>query len=529
LCLITASCAPPTPPAAPGGAPANHSVPDAGPAKAAPDSGAVAQAGGDAAMTKSDDKTPMPAEDDSPPLRVSLGPSPATCGLTIGDVALYQSVKVLLVKDGVEVKHRATDVVESRQALLRVFVQASSAWTAADVSASLTITSGSEHLTLLDHRTIAGSSNDADLDSTLRFDVPAEQLTAGASYAVTLSAPTTCSEVRFPANGNAPLRARKVGSLKVKLVPLRFGADGSDRLPDTSPEQLALYRARLHAMYPVASIDLTVREPVRTSIHVTGEPAGWNDLLDAMRDLRAQDHPDDDVFYFGLIEPADTIAAYCPGACYLGLSFRPDDKAPRYQAGVGLGYTGEGSANTLTHELGHMAGRKHAPCKVSSFIDDKYPNADGKTGSWGWDERTRTLYAPDTTRDLMGYCNPAWISDYTFEALVDRLAKINSGNTKTSSLEESRAMRVMLLDQGRARWGLSTEVSGEPAGTAESAAILDANGAVIDHVQVWRAGLGEDGASLLVPSPQPGWSSIQLAGAGPLRFDEPSSVPSLER
>jgi hypothetical protein len=460
---------------------------------------------------------------------VGAGDSPTTCGLTIGDVAIYQSVKVPLVSDGVEVKHRITDVVEHRQALVRVFVKAAPGWTAGDVSAALVITAGGQQQMLVDHRTISASSTDADLESTLDFDLPAEQVTAGASYAITLAAPSACATVRYPAKGNASLRARAVGTLKVKLVPLRFAADGSDRLPDTSAEQLARYHDRLQAMYPVANVEVTVREPVRTSIHVTGEPGGWNDLLDAMRDLRAQDHPADDVFYFGLIEPADTIAAYCPDACYLGLSFRPDSPTPRYQTGVGLGYSGDASASTLAHELGHMAGRKHAPCKVNTFIDPQYPQGDGKTGSWGWDERTRTLYPPDTTRDLMGYCSPAWISDYTYGALIDRLAKINGGGNKSSSLDDAGAWRVLLADGGRVRWGVSGAVAGPQAGTAESAAILDASGAVIDHVQVWRAGLGEDGASsFLVPTPQSGWSAIQVAGAAPLGFDA-AGVPAFER
>src|SRR5205814_2908848 len=128
-------------------------------------------------------------------------------------------------------------------------------------------------------------------------------------FAVELSAPTACAAVRFPEEKLTALGARRVGKLRLKIVPIRFGADGSDRLPDTSSDQLARIRERLLAMYPVESVELSVREPVRTKLAVTGAPETWDSLLDSMRDLRAADSPDADVYYFGLIAPAETLEA----------------------------------------------------------------------------------------------------------------------------------------------------------------------------------------------------------------------------
>jgi hypothetical protein len=462
----------------------------------------------------------------APPLKTR--PGDPQCGLGISDIALYQGVKVPLVRDGVEVKQHGSDVIQKRRALVRVFLRPESGWTSAKVEGTLEIGERNQRRSFVERRTIAAASNDADLDSTLNFDVPAEQLGEGVTYSFAVTAPERCAGLRFPASGAAELETRRVGTLRVKLVPIKFGADGSDRLPDTGEEQLARFRSRLLAMFPVEAVELSVRQPVRTTIAVTGEPGGWNALLDSMRDLRAEDRPPADVYYFGLIAPARTLEDYCPGDCYLGLSFRTDLPSAEYQSGVGVGFSGDHAASVLAHEMGHLTGRKHAPCKVNTYIDPQYPQADGKTGSWGWDERTRTLHAPDTTRDLMGYCNPAWISDYTYAAITDRLARVNGGERKAASLDGSTWRVLLASGGGAARWGVAAPVVGAPAGAPEEAAVVDEAGAVLQTVEVWRSDLGEGGWSLLVPPAQPGWAAIQVVGASPLRFDAPV-VPAFER
>jgi hypothetical protein len=499
----------------------------------APEAGAAARNDGGAAPQQDSqpgkkDTDDEPAPSNEPPRQTR--PSDPKCGLSITDVALYQGVKVVLVNDGVEVKRREVDVVQQRRALMRVFLKATGNWKGGTVTAKLTVKGNRGSKTLEDQRAMARSSSDGELDSTLNFEIPAEHVAADASYVIAVTAPSACEALRFPSDGEAALGARRVGALKIKLVPIKFAADGSDRLPDTSDEQLARFRAHLLAMFPVATVELSVRAPVKSSIKVTGEPGGWNDLLDAMRDLRTQDKPGDDVFYFGLISPAKSLEAYCPDACYFGLSFRTDQPAATYQAGVGLGFGGEHSASVLAHEMGHLMGRKHAPCKTTTYLDPQYPQSEGKTGSWGFDERSRTLYSPEATRDMMGYCSPAWISAYTFDAIMDRAAQINAGQTKvaTATLEPVREWRTLVAGEGRARWGVAAPVTGTPAGIVEEATVRDRTGAVIATVPVWRHDVGEEGSwSVLVPVPQAGWHSIQVGGAPALAFDAPS-VAALE-
>ena len=45
--------------------------------------------------------------------------------------------------------------------------------------------------------------------------------------------------------------------------------------------------------------------------------------------------------------------------------------------------------------------------------DPDYPYPDGSIGVWGYDLLDGRLVDPSTA-DLMSYCDPAWISDYSF-------------------------------------------------------------------------------------------------------------------
>jgi hypothetical protein len=77
----------------------------------------------------------------------------------------------------------------------------------------------------------------------------------------------------------------------------------------------------------------------------------------------------------------------------------------------------------MAHEIGHTHGREHAPCGTSSF-DEDYPYANGTIGVRGFDRRTSTFIEP-TSNDILGFCGNQWISDYTYDGLLERVAFVN--------------------------------------------------------------------------------------------------------
>ena len=66
----------------------------------------------------------------------------------------------------------------------------------------------------------------------------------------------------------------------------------------------------------------------------------------------------------------------------------------------------------IAHELGHNMSLRHAPCRTGD-PDYHYPYPNGNIGAWGYDFQQAALVSPNTF-DLMSYCAPRWISDYSF-------------------------------------------------------------------------------------------------------------------
>jgi hypothetical protein len=213
----------------------------------------------------------------------------------------------------------------------------------------------------------------------------------------------------------------------VTLVPLRYDADGSGRLPDTSPARLTQLHDVLHALYPLADVSFTVHDAVSWTDGLTfSGNVDFTAVNDMLVNLRASDGAAFDEYYYALVVPADTFDDYCTGTCVTGQSYVVDDPANAdIRVGGGVAFPGEDAAWTLAHELGHMHGRSHAPCDAGT-TDPNFPYTNGGAGVWGWDDRTGTFVDPSVTADFMGYCSPAWVSDYTYQALYDRIEAVHA-------------------------------------------------------------------------------------------------------
>ena len=83
----------------------------------------------------------------------------------------------------------------------------------------------------------------------------------------------------------------------------------------------------------------------------------------------------------------------------------------------------------LADALGHAHGRPHSPCgppgNTPADIDPDYPYDDGTVGVWGYDITSGDLHDPDEATDFMGYCENAWVSDFTYQALHRRGRNVN--------------------------------------------------------------------------------------------------------
>jgi hypothetical protein len=100
--------------------------------------------------------------------------------------------------------------------------------------------------------------------------------------------------------------------------------------------------------------------------------------------------------------------------------------------------------------------------------DPNYPYSGAKIGVWGYNLLTQQLYDPNGFTDVMGYCFPIWISDFTYVGFLDRIKAVNSANIFVPPELKNRTYdRAWIDESGELHWlpALQMELppQGEPA------------------------------------------------------------------
>ncbi|RYZ01941.1 MAG: hypothetical protein EOO73_33795 [Myxococcales bacterium] len=441
----------------------------------------------------------------------------------IAEVAVYQGVKVSVARDGAAVPKRNADLVQGREALVRVFVAPRDGFVSRVLRARITLAEdGAAVRSFEQSLAVRGSSTEADPASTFNVELPKDAFGPSTRYAVELlEASTTAlalgssAGARFPEQGLAPVGARETGPVRVLLVPVRYETDGSGRLPDTSADQLAQMARRLYSMYPTTGVELSLRAQVATS------RADLGDMLDQMRELRATDSPPSDLAYYGMVRQAETFGDYCQGTCTTGIAGF-GSMSGTSGAGMGIGFP-SAAVSTFVHELGHIYRRPHAPCGGASGADASYPYPNGALGSWGYDVQTRELFEPQSHVDFMTYCSPEWISDYSYQQLLERIVVVNRAAAfRVIGPTEPRRFRTLRVRGGSARWGLDFTAH-RPPGDPAAVRALDSRGALIEEAEASYEQGAEGEMSYFVPAERSGWHAVQVPGAAPLAYAAASS------
>ena len=374
-------------------------------------------------------------------------------GVTITQVVLHQGPERVLAVDG-DSEEGELPLVAGRDALVRVFYT-SDEDVGELVTGRLELANGARFD--VDMERVA-ASEEMDLDSTLNFTIPGDEIDEAFEYRVSIleEGRQDNESAYFPAEGfDLHETTGQPTVFKLVLVPFEYNADGSGRTPDTSDEAIAAYVDRFRQVYPIADVEITVHDPVPWSSAIKGNGQGWQEVGFELYSLRASEGASEDSYYYGMFKPTDSLAQFCSGGCLLGVTLlnnTPSDVGePSLRLGLGVGFE-DVAADTMLHELGHAHGREHAPCGQGldpSSIDSDFPNNDGAVDGLMWDPVGGELVTGMT--DLMGYCSLQWSSAYTYTALHTRMVNIqNSGNARSAGLDED----VLFVDgKGNARWG----------------------------------------------------------------------------
>ena len=149
--------------------------------------------------------------------------------------------------------------------------------------------------------------------------------------------------------------------------------------------------------------------------------------------------------------------------------------------------------------------------------DPYFPNNSAKLEVWGYDSRTQSLKKPSSYVDMMSYCDPIWISAYTYNALADRIVAVNSLAffQEPKDEDDSNAEWLVLVAEPDGSWNFGTPVvlNEYPHGIEREVIFNDKNGKAIqiEQAEYFPYSHGEQGL-VMVRRPNPDVKSIEIDG-----------------
>jgi len=380
----------------------------------------------------------------------------------------------LEVTQGIQNPGSSVPLIKGRRTFVRLYVKSNGASDVNNVTAGLDVSGDNGfylgHLDpvnrigkLLTVRTNPKRSN---LDDAFLFELP-----LGWTQNSTLSLLGTVNPLRAVVEDNyaddsvslTVQGLRQSPSLPLEIIDFRYLNNGS-LVTGAFPEDYNSmdYMTRL---YPLAVTNTTLGDP-RPGLHSTISYV-WDDAMLAHVNKTSADcapllvlNPDKTVKsdnrnmcagYYALAKiQSMRSAGDIPKDRYYYGAIANDGTLPNTRGftpgsetisvGPKLDFNGTPQQNYMSHEIGHALGRGHpgnggvAPCGETG-LDTSYPYAQSKIGNsstaandetalMGFDpgqafnaQQPEQLRLSSQTGDVMSYCSPYWISDYTYNAL----------------------------------------------------------------------------------------------------------------
>ncbi len=245
---------------------------------------------------------------------------------------------------------------------------------------------------------IPDAVNERWLSWSFNARVPGDLIREGVQLAVELDPEGVVplgsgSVLRVPEHGALALNVTTLPPHRQTIVPVVTPSDSDQDIVDWARGLTDESLRFAWNVLPIGDREVAVHEPYRSNADLS-RFEGWTQLIREILVMRQMEGRDD--YYYG--------AAVLPRNSAIG----------------GLGYVGypvsvgANSAGVFAHELGHNLSLMHAPCGGAGNPDRRFPYDDGGTGVWGYDPELGALIDPTRYKDLMGYCGPDWISDYSF-------------------------------------------------------------------------------------------------------------------
>lgn len=398
---------------------------------------------------------------------------PASVDLVLNQVEITQAVQ--------NSSHTAP-MVAGRPTVARVYVTVSGAAELSNVIVEASATRNGAPLPgsprRSDPRAVTTSASRGNYASSVNIALPAEWLSGNVQLSIVVDPDNRIAELNETNNRlTRMIEFLSVPPLDLTIVPIQYTHTPNGRTyPAPMRDTISDWIMRA---YPISSVNVRLRAPISFTgdLRSGGE---WERLLNLITAIWRTDGAPSSRVYYGLVPIASGsdrwFSSGIAGIGWIGL---------RTSVGLDLTSPADAAGQLAAHEIGHNLWRYHAPCGVSGDPQQPFPYANGSIGPdvYGLDISRARVWspgAPDNTKDLMSYCQPQWVSDFTYQGLLSNQRVYGASVARVGS---GYLVRAVLKEDGSATlepiYALDHVALDAPQSGEYTIELLDAAGTVI--------------------------------------------------
>jgi hypothetical protein len=387
-------------------------------------------------------------------------------GIQITEVEANQGTAVIIGRDGewVDANDRLGPLISRRNTLIRVHYTVDPAWVAREIQAQLALTLPDGTIrTYTDTRTVTGDSTPNVIAGTFYFGLVGDEgeVEAPTQFKVTLQEVDEASRDLAVAAGltegiwETPREPGLFGiqpeplQLRVVFVPFHHKFGSIDIITDTSDATMKVLTDAIYEQNPTHELIWSVHEPMMWEYEMTS----LGSVLGGMSAQRENELTFPNVYWAGLFPvPQGGVAGVA------GVAQVPGDgkgEGGQRVSVTALGNSVGNASETLVHELGHTQGLAHVYCPFADALspDPTYPYANGVLGQWGFGVLSVKLYSPDNHFDYMSYCNPTWVSTWSWSRNFHRIRTLTSWEGESIGGDDQKVILIgSLAGDGSEFW-----------------------------------------------------------------------------
>lgn len=361
------------------------------------------------------------------------------------------SITNLEISQSVQDANNTVPLVANRPAVVRVYTATNSGNSVPNTSVTLTATRGGVSLTPVTSgvKIASAASSRSSLSSTFNITLPADWLSGTVQITANITGQSSGSLIQSVTFNNVP-------TLNVVVVPINYThIPTSVTYPGPNVDRISDWMMRA---YPLSNMNVTIHAPynfsgnLRDGYYWVNKPDETG-LLNRMSQLKSLEGAPSSTVYYAFVDinydgDCDNTWFDCQNGGIAGIGWI----GQRESVGIDYGpfLSSDATGELAGHEIGHNFGRYHVNCPagVPANVDASYPYSGASIGQYGLDGigGTLELLGPGGNVDMMSYCDPVWVSDYTYKALY--ADQVNNGAFVWAPLEENLVIHGSVAEDG---------------------------------------------------------------------------------